>query len=193
MKTATRYLIRTVACSAFAAVSLLITSAIAVGASVGDVKVLGFQNIGLGAEARADTAVREQRASELSISANRSAIEASPMNAAAWLRMAYIQSAHSGSLDAGSIDAIDRSYSVAPFGPDVTAWRLQFLYGHWSQLPPDLRKEVMAEHVTYGRPIAITDERIPDRAGKLAAVLMNGSIKARRSAALEKREKLPPA
>lgn len=193
MKPTTAYIIKTGVCFAFVAVSLIMTSAIAVGASSGEAKVLGFRNIGLGAEARADAAVRERKAPDIALMANRAAIEASPMNAAAWLRIAYIRSVQASSLDAVAIDAIEKSYSVAPFGPDVTPWRLQFLYGHWSQLSPDLRQEVMAEHVAYGRQIPIRDESIADPAGKLAAVLMNGAVKARRAAALEKREKLPSA
>ena len=188
MKSTARYRVKTVACVAFAITSLVLTTAIAVGATSGAVQIPGLRELGLGAEARADVAARDQQAPDVAFILNRSAIESAPMNASAWLRVAYLRSQSSEALDDLAIDGIRRSYSVAPFGPDVTTWRLQFLYGHWSQIPLDLRQEAMAEHRVYGRLVAIDDASLADPAGKLTAVMMNARVRARRTA-LSKNEK----
>lgn len=189
MKTSTGYRIKVGACVAFAAVALLVTGAMAFGASAVTVPVPVLAGLGVGAEARADHALRAGESVENTISANAKALNAAPMNAAAWLRIAYIRSANGAPLDKGAIEAIEKSYSVAPFGPDVTSWRLQFLYGRWAQLTPELRNEAMAEHLESGRQISLTSAVPADQGGALAAALMNRAARASRAEQLAQRAK----
>lgn len=93
-----------------------------------------------------------------------------PMDAVAWTRLAWMAS-EAGD-EAAMLDALDRSYAVAPFGPDVTGWRLRFAYGHWRELTPDLRRQVAAELVeaVHHRPGVVDAARadITNPAGRLA-------------------------
>jgi hypothetical protein len=70
------------------------------------------------------------------------------------------------------LEALDRSYAVAPYGPEVTGWRLRFAYGHWGALTPDLRRQVSSELVqaVHDRPAVVEAARpdIVDPAGRLA-------------------------
>lgn len=93
-----------------------------------------------------------------------------PGEAAAWARLAWIAS-ETGDTE-GVLEALDRSYAVAPYGPDITAWRLRFAYGHWENLTPELRR-LASEELTMAarhRPrvarAALAD--ITDPAGRLA-------------------------
>lgn len=61
-----------------------------------------------------------------------------PADPAAWGRLAWVASEEG---DVAAMNAaLDRSYAVAPFGPDITAWRLRFAYEHWGSLTPALRR-----------------------------------------------------
>ena len=190
MKSVTAYRTKTAACWVFACTSLAGTLAIAVGATSGSVSVPIFREWGLGAELTADAAVRRGQPRDLSLALNDKAIKASPMNAAAWLRVAYIRSGEAGPLDKTAVDAVRRSYSVAPFGPDVTAWRLKFLYGRWSSLPSDIRAYVIDEHKTYGRQVVIDSSVLTDPSGRLAAVMINATVRTRKTADRVKRENI---
>ena len=93
-----------------------------------------------------------------------------PGDATAWARLAWIAS-ETG--DTGAmLEALDRSYAVAPYGPDVTGWRLRFAYGHWGELTPELRRlasdelTVTARHRRRVANAALAD--ITDPAGRLA-------------------------
>lgn len=105
-----------------------------------------------------------------------------PGDASAWARLAWIAS-EAG--DAGAmLEALDRSYSVAPYGPDITAWRLRFAYGRWGELTPELRRLASEELILTARyrprvaRAALAD--VADPAGRLAFDLTVRS--ARRSA-----------
>lgn len=75
----------------------------------------------------------------------RTALAQAPMTATAWARLAYIEQARTGRMTPAALDAMERSYAVAPFGPDVTNWRLRFLFESWTQLTPSLRTQAMDE------------------------------------------------
>ena len=122
-------------------------------------------------EARADAALaatppRLEEAKAMT----RATLAQRPMDAAAWSRLAWLAS-QSGDR-AAMLDALDRSYAVAPYGPDITGWRLRFAYGRWGELTPDLRRQVSAEltQAVRDRPGVVEAARpdITDPAGRLA-------------------------
>ena len=106
-------------------------------------------------------------------SETRRTLNSRPGDAAAWCRLAWV-AAQQGRRPA-MLDALDRSYTVAPYGPDVTAWRLRFAYGHWTALTPELRRQAAEELevTTRYRPdlVAAAELEISDPAGRLAFVL----------------------
>lgn len=93
-----------------------------------------------------------------------------PGDATAWARLAWIAS-ETGDTEA-MLEALDRSYAVAPYGPDITAWRLRFAYGRWGILTPELRRLASEELVVTARhrrrvaDAALAD--LTDPAGRLA-------------------------
>jgi len=93
-----------------------------------------------------------------------------PGDAAAWARLAWIAS-EIGDTEA-MLEALDRSYAVAPYGPDITAWRLRFAYGRWGGLTPELRRlasdelTVTARHRPRIAEAALAD--VTDPVGRLA-------------------------
>jgi len=172
VKASDSYRIKLGACAALAATTLMSGAALAIGAGSPATPLPVLAGLGVGAEARADLAATspETPAAE-AMAADRAAIKAAPLSAAAWLRIAYIKSRDGRPLDAEALDAIERSYSVAPFGADVTGWRLTFLYDHWGELTPQIRAEATQEHTTliaWQQPVWNIDS-INDPAGRMAA------------------------
>jgi hypothetical protein len=104
-----------------------------------------------------------------------------PGDAAAWARLAWIAS-EAGDTEA-MLEALDRSYAVAPYGPDITGWRLRFAYGRWGVLTPELRRLATEELVVTTRhrqgvaDAALAD--ITDPAGRLAFDLTARRAKAK--------------
>lgn len=98
-----------------------------------------------------------------------------PSNATAWLRLAYIDSRSSAGLGPGGVRALERSYVVAPFGPDDTDWRLRFAFNHWTRLDTVTRRLVLDElrvHLHEGEPAGWALMRdVRDPAGYLAVGL----------------------
>ncbi|WP_157072332.1 hypothetical protein [Brevundimonas bacteroides] len=96
-----------------------------------------------------------------------------PGEAAAWARLAWV-AAERGD-DAAANAYLDRSYTTAPFGPDITAWRLRFAYGRWGRLTPDLRRQADAElRATRRTRWAVVEAAaadVEDPAGRLAFTL----------------------
>ncbi|WP_309644432.1 hypothetical protein [Phenylobacterium sp.] len=96
-----------------------------------------------------------------------------PGDAAAWGRLAWIADREGRVSDA--LVALDRTYVVAPYGPDLTAWRLRFAYGRWAMLTPGLRRQATAELrvAIRDRPgvVEAAEREITDPAGRLAFVL----------------------
>ncbi len=171
MKASDSYRIKLGACAALAVMTLTSGAALAIGiASLTPLPVLA--EFGVGSEGRADAAAASPETPLVeAAAADRAAIAAAPLSAAAWLRLAYISSRDGRPLDAEALDAIERSYSVAPFGADVTAWRLTFLYDHWGELTPEIRAEAVAEHLAMvGNQLPKwTPDAITNPAGRMAA------------------------
>jgi len=99
--------------------------------------------------------VRETRADRMTGGAaeaeTRGALVQAPMNAAYWARLAYLDRQASAPMGSKALDALERSYAVAPYGPDITEWRLRFAFEHWPELTPRLREQAMDEMRTLAR------------------------------------------
>lgn len=80
-----------------------------------------------------------------------SALSQAPATASAWARLAYIDHVRGGRLSNEGLDYLDRTYEVAPLGPDITPWRVRFAYENWALLTPSLRRKAMEELRTYAR------------------------------------------
>lgn len=78
-------------------------------------------------------------------------LDQGPLNAAAWAQIAYIEQSEDAVLSQASLQALDRSYDAAPYGPDVTHWRVPFAYEHWLELPQPLRAKAIAELKTFSK------------------------------------------
>lgn len=171
MKPSDNYRVKLGACAALMGVTLATGVAMAIGAGSPTVALPVLADFGVGAEPRADlaAALTDTPLAD-ALTANRAALDAAPMSAAPWLRIAYLRSRNGEPLDGPALDAIERSYTVSPYGPDVTPWRLNFLYEHWAQLTPQIRAEVTAEHLastSAGRPW--TPDVVKNPSGRMAA------------------------
>lgn len=97
-----------------------------------------------------------------------------PLDSVAWARLAWI-AAEEDDIE-GARDALDRSYVAAPYGPEVTAWRLQFAFDLWGRLTPDLRRQVLAElsmtAATRPHIVQTVRDQVRDPAGRWALDLM---------------------
>lgn len=63
----------------------------------------------------------------------------------AWCRLAYARFSRSGRVDAGVEQALLKSYEVAAFDVDAFAWRVRFIFDHWREVSPVLRRHAMRE------------------------------------------------
>ena len=74
----------------------------------------------------------------------RKALERSPARAESWARLAYIELLREGKLTDKALEYLDHSFVVEPAGyKQFMLWRLEFMFGHWSQLPPSLQEASM--------------------------------------------------
>ena len=138
-------------------------------------------------EARASARLTAPRpsAADLAIAERetRRSLETSVATPIAWLRLAYIDHARSGGLtDRARVD-LDRSYTLAPYGPDDTPWRLGFVFDNWRVAGPELRRQAMDEiRVTRAHNRnALRDlpDRVADPDGHMAATLAVGGFNRR--------------
>jgi hypothetical protein len=171
VKASDSYRIKLGACAALMGGTLVVGAALAIGAGSPATEIPVLAGLGVGAEARADwAAASTDTPLPAALAANRAVIDAAPMTAAPWLRIAYLRSRNGQPLDGPALEAIERSYTVAPFGADVTAWRLTFLYDHWSELTPDIRAEVTAEHLAAVSILSLwKPDVVKNPAGRMAA------------------------
>jgi hypothetical protein len=171
VKASDSYRIKLGACAALMGITLTSGLALAIGVGSPTIALPVLADLGVGAEPRADlAAVSTDTPTADALAANRAALNATPMAAAPWLRIAYLRSRNGQPLDGPALEAIERSYTVSPYGDDVTAWRLTFLYEHWDQLTPEIRAEVTAEHLTsasWGR--RWDPDVVKNPAGRMAA------------------------
>ena len=63
----------------------------------------------------------------------------------AWCRLAFTEYARKGRFTPKVTRALLKSYEVAPYDAEAFAWRLQFIFDHWEEVPSALRREAMGE------------------------------------------------
>lgn len=68
-----------------------------------------------------------------------------PTDASAWLRLAYIDRAQHATLSARAQAQVLRSYALEPLGPELTRWRLTFLFENWDALSLPLQDKAINE------------------------------------------------
>ena len=68
-----------------------------------------------------------------------------PTDASAWLRLAYIDRMRRSPLSERAQAHVLRSYELEPLGPELTRWRLVFLFENWDSLSPSLQGKAMNE------------------------------------------------
>ena len=123
-------------------------------------------------EARAEAALADGEL-EAAETSTRAALAEAPLTSHAWARQAVLAYRREGRLGPDTVAALERSYAVAPYGPDITAWRLRALLESWDELPPGLRQmafdelKVFATH--WPGPARRLGEGIVNPAGRLAA------------------------
>lgn len=169
MRPTTTYRLKVALACALALAGGTSAIAFATAASFPDLSVPVASDLGLVRESRADAAVQRSRASAPGL--NRAVIEAVPMTSAAWLRIAYLQTLDGGVLQPSGLDALERSYAIAPYGPDVSLWRIAFIYGRWRQMTPSLRAQAASELqiLTRARGNVFDVRTIPDLEGRFSA------------------------
>lgn len=106
---------------------------------------------------------------------NDQALSLSPTLSEAWATRAYIDSLTSNRLGPAGLEALRRSYDVAPYGPAISVWRIQFAFAHWTRLPPDIRRLVILElSVVFpyrSGELSAAAAAIPDPSGRRAMIM----------------------
>lgn len=125
--------------------------------------------LGFGAEERAQAAAQAGTPNALAL--NRQVLEAAPAAPRGWNRQAYLTGTKG--FTPAVADALSRSYTVAPFGPTDSVWRLKYLYERWDRLPVELRRSARQEHRTHVRVYggSLNPREITNGAGRVAAAL----------------------
>lgn len=113
----------------------------------------------------------------------RSGLGLNPYNGVAWLRLAWIETAmNGGRLSPAAAVALQRSYDVAPYGPQITGWRITFVLDHWADVPEAIRSQLRSE-ISAGWParasvIDAAVRRAHDKRGRLAGRVVLARIRA---------------
>jgi hypothetical protein len=79
------------------------------------------------------------------------ALTLSPYDNQARLRLVYIDSVRHPPVSPAGVARLEESYSLMPYDYTVAAWRIRFGLEHWALLSPELRLEIYAEAMAFGR------------------------------------------
>lgn len=113
---------------------------------------------------------------------SRKALELSPANPWTALRLAYVEYARTGRLGANGLAALQQSYDVSPYGPQVSRWRITFAFNHWSELTPSLKQQAASEvrvtHPLHPGMVQAAVLKVENRSGRLAARAVMASMDA---------------
>ena len=133
---------------------------------------------------RAPTAQNLERARV----ASQWALREAPTQAQSWVNLAFIDVAINRKLTAAGLQDLQHSYDFEPLGPDISTWRLRFLFEHWDQLTPELRSAAAEELDAVGRrtqgreALESMQARIASPGGRLAAALLIARSRAKEAA-----------
>lgn len=113
----------------------------------------------------------------------RRALDLSPYDNTARLRLAYAYSLSGPPEDQLAITELAKSYDLVQFDYTVAAWRIQFGLNNWDRLDPDLRHSVYGEAMAFGHAhsqdvnVIKVLQSIRDPQGRLAAALWLHALK----------------
>jgi len=112
-------------------------------------------------------------------------LKVAPTRTVPWMRLAYIDAKRNGGrLTAAGLGDLERSYTFSPYDRDIGVWRLAFLYEHWDELNPIVRKAALEETAgLWGLPsrqaqLRQFPARISNPAGRLAVMFEIGDLEA---------------
>lgn len=139
-------------------------------------------------ELRADTLARsagtDENARLGALGETRRSLAQAPANPTAWLRLAYLDSVSQEGLTGQGDRALAASYAIAPYGPDVTTWRLAFAFNHWDSISADNRRAALdelsvASSAAEGRSVL---NQVSNPAGRIALSLTVETMERERNA-----------
>ena len=79
-------------------------------------------------------------------------LAATPTDAQAWNRLAFIDLRRNGRLTREGMAALYQSYQVSPYGDlSMMIWRVEFAAGIWPSLPDDLQAQTLRQIPVIGR------------------------------------------
>jgi hypothetical protein len=88
---------------------------------------------------------------------SRKALELSPYNNTARLRLAYLDWARTGRLTPAGVQALVESYDLAAFDHQTEGWRIRLALENWQLVPEQTRFAVRDEAVAYARTLRRRD------------------------------------
>jgi hypothetical protein len=105
-----------------------------------------------------------------------------PADPTPWLTTAWIEVSAAATLTPLANAALLRSYQLAPYGPEVTLWRLAFIFDHWGSASPAVRALALQElRVVYpqkGWEIEALARTAADPTGRMIATLASRRLRA---------------
>jgi hypothetical protein len=104
--------------------------------------------VAVGYDRAADPAVSKSDWAD-AVRLSRAAVRRYPYDISAWMRIAFVQS-KAGPMGPEAKAAIQKSYDLVAYDPDLAYWRVGFCLEHWSELTPEIRKAVSSEVHTVG-------------------------------------------
>lgn len=159
---------------------VLVTLAIPCAIALGDVLFLeeGLAVSGTPADAPGATA---PRAIGTVLQGAEAQTRRTPADPTPWLTMAWAETAASGRLSPAANAALERSYDLAPYGPEVTMWRLAFVIDHWSTAGSAVRasalRELAAVYPQKGWEIEALAKTGRDPTGRMVAVMASRRLR----------------
>lgn len=128
-------------------------------------------------ENNADAALRASPAAlDVAARENDAILASAPLSSTALVRKAFIIQQQGAGLDAAALASLESSYQAAPHGPDISRWRMRFMFENWSTLSPGLRERAIRELEVYARfhgGSAAFVRTIQTPSGRLAATLVS--------------------
>ena len=105
----------------------------------------------------------------------RRSLEQRALDGSGWLRLAWLRSLSNSQFDDTANAAILNSYRAEPLGPEITRWRLAFVFDHWRSASPEVRaralEELTAAYPRRGWELDSLAPTLRDPTGRMIAVV----------------------
>jgi hypothetical protein len=125
-------------------------------------------------EARAKHALSTVGDRDVAAQATEASLRRAPLSAEAWTRMAYLRQPEGDLPSTAALEDLSMSYVAAPLGPDISRWRIRYLFENWPSLSPSLRLKALAElrnFAHFHRGSGALSASVDNPAGRMAANL----------------------